>query len=385
MRVALTGGGTGGHIYPGLAIDAALRADCAARGEAYASAFYGTKDGLETTIVAKAGVPLELVPSAPFQRRVSLELARTLTANVQGFAVAAAALARFGPDVVIASGGYVCFPVVTAARMLRSARRIRASLALLEENAFPGLTNRLLAPLVDEVWGAAWASPAAFGRTFVATGIPVRAEFGQPPSRPRARERFGIPPDATVIVVMGGSQGARSINEATAALVTRRTLPPAWWILHICGERDYEYMKAEQREKPALNRVTLLPYLDDPVPAYAAADLVVARAGGSTLAELAVTGTPALLIPFPFASEDHQTANARFFEEAGAAQILLDSALDGDALWWALAGLLRAETLASMAKAAAALAPADAAAMIVRRVNTLREGRRARSDEVRRP
>ena len=379
MRVALTGGGTGGHIYPGLAIDAALRADCAARGEEYASTFYGTKGGLETTIVAKAGVPLRLVPSAPLQRRVSLELARTLTANVQGFGVAAAELARFRPDVVIATGGYVCFPVVTAARLMA-----RAPLALLEENAFPGLTNRLLAPLVDEVWGAAWATPAAFGRKFVATGIPVRAEFRQLPPRPRARERLGIAPDATVIVVLGGSQGARSINEATAALVTRRTLPPAWWILHLCGERDYEYMKAEQREKPALNRVTLLPYLDDPAPAYAAADLVVARAGGSTLAELAVTGTPSLLIPFPHASEDHQTANARFFEEARAAQVLPDAELDGDALWWALAGLLRAETLASMGKAAAALAPADAAAMIVRRVNTLREGRRARNDEVRR-
>ena len=381
MRAALTGGGTGGHIYPGLAIDAALRADCAARGEAYSSEFFGTHGGLESTIVAAAGIPIAFVPSRPLVRRVSIDVAVTAATNAAGVAVAVRALARFAPDVVIATGGYVCFPVVVAARMLRLAGRIRAPLALLEENALPGLTNRLLAPLVDEVWGALWSASAMFGKKFVATGIPVRPEFHAAIPRPRARERLGIDAQATVVVVMGGSQGARSVNDATTAMVTRRTLPASWWILHVCGKRDYEYVKAEQREKPAANRVTLVPYLDDPSPAYAAADLVVARAGGSTLAELASTGRPSVLIPYPHASEDHQSANARVFEEAGASQILADAELSGDALWWSLRGALEDDKRTAMGKAAATLAPSDASAMIVRRVRTLREGRRARSDE----
>ena len=384
MRVALTGGGTGGHIYPCLAIDTALRADAAARGETYASAFYGTKGGLESKILGKTAIPLRFVSSRALPRRPSFELALTIGENAAGVAMASLDLARFRPDVVIATGGYVCFPVVVAARSLRAARRIDARIALLEENARPGLTSRLLTPLVDEVWGAAWTSSPSFGRKLVTTGIPLRSEFSELIPRPRGRERLGIDPRATVIVVMGGSQGARSINEATAALVTRRTLPPEWWILHICGERDYEYMKAEQREKAAGNRVTLLPYLDDPAPAYAAADLFVTRAGASTLAELAVSGRPALLIPYPHATDDHQEANARAFREAGAARLLHDAELNGDTLWWALSETFRADALATMAKAASTLAPADAAAMVVRRVNALREGRRARDDEDRR-
>jgi UDP-N-acetylglucosamine--N-acetylmuramyl-(pentapeptide) pyrophosphoryl-undecaprenol N-acetylglucosamine transferase len=384
VRVAITGGGTGGHIYPGIAIDAALRADCAARGETYESRFFGTRRGLESTLVERAGIPLRFVPSRPLARKLSFETAQTVGANLAGLGVATGELARFRPDMVIATGGYVCFPVVSAARGLRAFGG-SPKIALLEENALPGLTNRLLAPMVDEVWGPLWASGAAFGRKFVETGIPVRESMRQSIPKPRARERLGIDPRATVIVVMGGSQGARSINQAVTAMVVRRTLPASWWVLHVSGERDYESTKLEQRERPASNRLTLLPYLDDPAPAYIAADVVVARAGASTLAELAVTGRPAVLVPYPHASEDHQNANARAFAEAGAATVLADDKLDGDALWWALDEVLRDERLPTMAKAAASLAPADASAMIVRRVNTLRGGRTPLLDEERRP
>jgi UDP-N-acetylglucosamine--N-acetylmuramyl-(pentapeptide) pyrophosphoryl-undecaprenol N-acetylglucosamine transferase len=384
VKAVITGGGTGGHIYPGLAIEAALRDDCAARGEEYASMFFGTRRGLEGSIVARAGVPLQFVPARPLIRRFSAQTFATLGANAAGTAVAARALARFRPDVVIASGGYVCFPVVAAARALRGARRIDASLALLEENALPGLTNRLLAPLVDEVWAATWTAPEAFRHRAIATGIPVRREFSALPPRPRARERLGIDPHATVVVVLGGSQGAQSINTATLDMLTRRSLPPAWWILHICGARDYDAMKERLRDKPPHNRCTLLPYLDDPSPAYAAADLVVARAGASTLAELAATARPSILIPYPYASEGHQAANARVFAESGAARLLYDAELNGDVLFWALSEALGPSVLAAMAKCASALAPADAAAMIVRRVRVLREVRRTLHDERRR-
>lgn len=381
MRVVITGGGTGGHIYPGLAIDAALRADCAARGEEYASVFFGSQRGLEGTIVKKAGVALELIPSRPLARRFSGDVVATFAANALGIGKAGTALTRFRPDVVIASGGYVCFPVVAAARALRAVRRIRPALALLEENAYPGLTNRLLGPLVDEIWTATWTSPDAFRGRAVVTGIPVREQFNALPPRPRARERLEIDSHAVVVVVLGGSQGARSINDATLDMVARHTLPPSWWIVHICGERDYAEMKARLHDKQPGNRFTLIPYLDDPSTAYAAADLVVARAGASTLAELAASGRPSLLIPYPFASDDHQTANARFFAESGAARLLLDAELSADVLYWALSEALDPEKLAAMAKCASALAPADAAAMIVRRVRVLREGGRTTRTE----
>ncbi len=374
MRVVVTGGGTGGHIYPGLAIDAALRDDCRARGEEYASVFFGTKRGLEGTIVTKAGIPLELIPSQPLARRLSPRLLATVGANAAGLAVAGNALARFRPDVVIASGGYVTFPVVAAARAMRLARRINPALTVLEENALPGLTNRLLGPLVDEVWTASWTSPDAFKGKAVVTGVPVRAEFKALLPKQRARERLEIDSHAhaMVVVVLGGSQGARSINDAVLDMVTSRGVPAPWWIVHICGERDYEAMKARLTERPS--RFTLVPYFDDPSPAYAAADLVVARAGASTLAELAASGRASLLIPYPFASEDHQSANARFFAESGASRLLHDAELSGDVLYYALSEALVPERIEAMAKCAAALAPADATAMIVRRVRNLREG-----------
>jgi UDP-N-acetylglucosamine--N-acetylmuramyl-(pentapeptide) pyrophosphoryl-undecaprenol N-acetylglucosamine transferase len=374
VKVAFAGGGTGGHIYPALAIDEGLRAAAGADGAAYESRFFGNPHGLETELVPPH-VPLTLVPSRPLSRKLEPRLALTLFDNARGIGVASAALAAFKPDVVVATGGYVCFPVVFAARLLRVLRAIDPALAMLEINAVPGLTNRLLAPLVDEVWGAFAASHASFGRKFVLTGTPTRASLRARVAPETARLSLGLSPAKTTIVVMGGSQGARSINEAATALVTRRSLPDAWQVLHVCGRRDFAYMKAEQRAVPAENHVRLLDYLDDPAPAYAAADIVVARSGASTLAELAVTATPALLIPYPRAAEDHQLRNAEAFARAGAAAILEDRALGADALWWQLVELLEPQRLAAMRRAAAELAPPDATAAIVRRIAALAASR----------
>ncbi|MGH7684480.1 MAG: UDP-N-acetylglucosamine--N-acetylmuramyl-(pentapeptide) pyrophosphoryl-undecaprenol N-acetylglucosamine transferase, partial [Vulcanimicrobiaceae bacterium] len=271
---------------------------------------------------------------------------------------------------------YVCAPVVAAASLLRTVRLIDPVIALLEPNAKPGLTNRVLAPLVDEVWCAPWTTSVG-GRPSVVTGIPVRPQFKALPPKPRARESLSIDTQATVVAVFGGSQGSRSINEAVLAMLTAHDLPHEWWILHISGRRDAAIMDAGLLSiKRAGNRFTLLPYLDDLWTAYAAADLVIARAGASTLGELAVTGRPAILVPYPFAADDHQTANAQAFSESGAAKVLADNALSGDNLFRALSNALESQTLASMAKAAASLAPADASAMIVRRVHALRDERK---------
>jgi UDP-N-acetylglucosamine--N-acetylmuramyl-(pentapeptide) pyrophosphoryl-undecaprenol N-acetylglucosamine transferase len=364
VNILFAGGGTGGHLYPAIALADALRARAAVR-------FIGTADRLEAKIVPDAGYDLTAIAAAPLQRNFSFATARTVALNAAGIAQAAFALRAFDPDMVIATGGYVCFPVMAAARMLRTIGLSRARLALLEPNAQPGLTNRLLAPLVDEVWGAFEYADPHFERKYVHTGIPVRASLFHPSNRIEAARRLGLDPARKTILAIGGSQGARTINEAIAALVTRRALPAGWQILHASGERDYEYMRAEERMPFGENKIVLVPYLRDMADAYALADLVVARAGASTLGELAALGLPALLVPYPFAAEDHQMANARAFEAAGAAVLIEDRQLDADSLWWRLHEVLEPERLDAMRRATRSLASRDPVAAILARVDAL--------------
>ena len=366
LRVALTGGGTGGHIYPALAIDDALRAEYGAAG--YEPHFFGNRDGLEARLVTR--MRLTFVPSAALQRSLSLRTLQTVVRNLIGIVVAGRALVAFRPQMVVATGGYVCFPVVVAARLLRLLGVLRCAIALLEINVRPGLANRLLAPLVDEVWTTYGASAAFFRGKAHRTGTPLRASFAAAVHPHRARLALGLAPERTTIVAMGGSQGARSINEAIAALVTRRTLGDQRQVLHVSGERDYDYMRAEERDT-AGNHVTLVAYLPDPADAYAAADVVIARAGASTLAELAATGTPAILVPYPHAADDHQAHNAAVFAAAGAAVVIADGDLDGDRLWWALDAILQPARAAAMRHASHALSTSDAGANIVRRIESL--------------
>ncbi len=361
----LTGGGTGGHVYPALAIAEALGED--ASFAPLEVLFVGTRSGLEASIVPKAGLRMAFVGAAPLPRKPSLALFRTLFANVAGFLQALGVVARFKPDVAVATGGYVALPVVAALRFLRTLRRSRAKVALLEANAVPGLTNRLLGPLVDEVWLSAAGPAKALGAKGIVTGTPVRASMLRPVAPSEARRALGLDPAKTTVVVMGGSQGARTINEAVVTLVTERELPPDWQILHVSGARDHAQLAERERAARSASAVHLVEYLEDPRAAYAAADLVVARSGASTLGELAATRTPALLVPFPFATADHQALNAAAFARDGAAHVVSDRELDGERLFVELQALLRPERLASM-RAAAHEMDADPRAAVRERV-----------------
>ena len=350
MKLLLTGGGTGGHVYPALAIAEALAEDAV-----FAPLdvlFVGTRGGLEASIVPKAGLATAFVDAAPLLRKISPALFSTVFANAAGFVQALRVLGRFKPDVTVATGGYVALPVVAALRFLRTLGRSRAKVALLEANAVPGLTNRLLEPLVDEVWLSVPEPAAALGSKAVVTGTPVRASMLRPLAQVEARLTLGLDPYKKTVVVMGGSQGARSINEAVASLVTGRGLPSDWQILHVSGARDHAWLAEREREAVSEGAVHLVAYLEDPRAAYAAADLVVARSGASTLGELAATATPALLVPFPFATADHQTHNAAAFARGGAASVVADRELDAERLYRELRALLAPERLAAMRDAA---------------------------------
>lgn len=364
MNVVFTGGGTGGHLYPAIALADALRGRARVR-------FIGTADRLEAKIVPDAGYELVTIASRPLQRSLSIGTLKTAAVNALGVLQAMRALRSFSPDAVVATGGYVCFPVMVAAKLLRTIGQSHARLALFEPNVQPGLTNRLLAPVVDEVWGAFERGDARFEGKYIHTGIPVRNSLFHPNNRIEAARRLGLDPNRKTIVAIGGSQGARSINETIAALATRRALPPDWQILHASGERDYEYMRAEEREPFAGNRIVLVPYLRDMADAYALADLVIARAGASTLGELAALGLPSILVPYPFAADDHQTANAREFEAAGASVAIADRDLNADSLWWTLRDVLQTDRLNTMRGAARSLAQRDPVATILARIDAL--------------
>ena len=363
MKIAFAGGGTGGHVYPAIALADALRdrADIL---------FIGSADGIENTLVPAAGYELETIESSPLQRSASLGTLRTIAANAAGIAQGVRVLRSFDPDIAIATGGYVCFPAMAAARILRGVRPTPA-LALLELNAHPGLANRLLAPIVDEVWGAFPQADPAFARKYVYTGVPVRASLLHPDNRIEAARRLGLDPSRRTILAVGGSQGARTINEAIAALVTRRALPPAWQVLHVCGERDYEYMQAAERTPFGENLAVLVAYLPDMADAYAVCDLAIARAGASTLGELTALGIPSVLVPYPFAAEDHQTRNARMLADSGAAVVIADGELNADSLWWTLRELMQPERLDEMRSAARLHANRDPVTAILARVEAL--------------
>jgi len=356
-RVLFAGGGTGGHLYPAIAIADALRA----RGATIA--FVGSADRLEARIVPEAGYPLHAISGGPLRRRLGFDTVRTIVANGAGTLQSLSLLQRARPDIVIATGGYVCFPVVIAARMLSLSRQRRCAIALLEPNARPGLTNRMLAPLVDEVWGAFGDDDSRFAGKYVRTGVPVRATLLSLPPRDAALAAFGLRPEKKTLLAMGGSQGARTINDALVAIVAAGTLPPGWQLLLVSGDRDFERVRAAMPTGAAV-----VPYVTDPAAAYAAADLVIARAGASTLAELSAVGKPAILVPYPFAAGDHQTANAMRFAQSGAAVVIADRDL-GNGLHGAVAAA--AERVESLHAAAAGLRGADPVATILARVDWL--------------
>ena len=223
----------------------------------YEPRFFGNRDGLEAHARHDDAADVRAERGAAAQALAAAR-SRRCGAICSASFVALGALRAFRPVMVVATGGYVCFPVVVAARILRTLRLLRCGIALLEINVRPGLTNRLLAPLVDEVWTTYDASAPFFRGKAHRTGhagARLAACAGTHPSR--ARLELGLAPERTTIVAMGGSQGARSINEAVAALVTRRTLGDDRQVLHVSGERDHAYMEAEERDVGA-NHVTLV-------------------------------------------------------------------------------------------------------------------------------
>jgi UDP-N-acetylglucosamine--N-acetylmuramyl-(pentapeptide) pyrophosphoryl-undecaprenol N-acetylglucosamine transferase len=334
----IAAGGTAGHVVPALAVAEALRAEGAE------VAFIGG-DRAEAQLVPAAGFPLHAISVEALSRSSPLRALRALAGAVRSIPRVRALLRDLQADAVMGAGGYVAGPAGLAAASLR------VPLVLTEADSALGLTNRLLAPFARRVC-LAFPLPGRGGPRYRVTGRPLApAQL----DRRAARGRLGIGAEETCVLVFGGSLGARSINLAAAEAFANAP----FHVVHISGRRDYAELLG-RRLPPGYD---LREYLDPPdfAGALSAADVVVARAGGSVF-EIAAHGLPAILVPYPHASADHQSANARWMLEAGAAVVIADAELTAARLASEVAALLADEhRLATMAAAASGLARPDAA------------------------
>jgi UDP-N-acetylglucosamine--N-acetylmuramyl-(pentapeptide) pyrophosphoryl-undecaprenol N-acetylglucosamine transferase len=357
-RVLVAAGGTAGHVMPALAVAEEL-----VRAGAEVT-FAGTPERAEAELVSAAGYPFDAFRVQGLPRRSAMRLARALALDVSAPVACVRILRRRRPHVVLGGGGFVAGPMLLAARTLGIPR------VLTEADAQLGLANRLAAPLADRVF-LAYPLPGREPPHYEVVGRPVlRAYFET--ARADARAELAIPGDAFVLAVFGALAGARRINDACVAAYGADGLDDGI-VLHVTGTRDYDEVARAVMAPP--ERYRALPATDRFWTVLAAADLAVSRAGG-TVWELAAAGLPALLVPYPHATGDHQHANARHFAAAGGAVIVEDAALDGETMRTFVADLrAEPERLEEMRAGMRACARPEAAAAVARELLRLAEGR----------
>ena len=345
VRLMIAGGGTGGHIYPAIAI----AQEWVRRDRSRKAVFVGTQGGLEKTIVPRAGYPIEFISVGGLKVDLT-EVEHTLA----GFTQALQVIARHRPNVVLGVGGYASGPVLLAARL----RAIPT--AILEQNAFPGVTNRVLAKFVNAVAVAFPDSGSRLKRSdAIVTGNPIRAEFFTAKRQPTTGNRQRL-------LVFGGSQGSHVLNEAMiGALLFLARLKDRLDIVHQTGTKELDNVRQAYRAS-AFPNARVVPYLDPIAEEIAAADLVVSRAGAMTIGELAAVGRAAILVPFAAATNNHQELNARAVEQAGGAIVITESQLTPERLAMTINDVINdPQRAVRMGAAARSLAAPDATKKIV--------------------
>ncbi len=340
--ILIAAGGTGGHLFPGIAVaDELVRRDPATR-----IVFAGTAKGLESRLVPKAGYALALLPILPLNGIGWARTALGLLALPWGLLRSAWLVLRLRPRAVLGIGGYAGGPVTLLAALLG----VRA--IVLEPNAMPGFTNRVLRPFVDAAACAYEEARQAFGAKGILTGNPVRGGFARLAPRPHGRPLR--------LLVFGGSQGSRVLNEAVLAALAGLPGRNALSIVHQTGPRMHEAVLAGYRAAGC--EAEVVSFLDDMERRFSEADFVLSRAGATTCAELTVAGKAAILVPFARAADDHQRVNARALADAGAARMLDEKDLTGESLADAIRALVENPTaIAAMEAAARRLGRPDAA------------------------
>ncbi|MRR16410.1 MAG: undecaprenyldiphospho-muramoylpentapeptide beta-N-acetylglucosaminyltransferase [Deltaproteobacteria bacterium] len=365
VRVIIAGGGTGGHLFPGIAVaEEFLKRDSQSL-----VMFIGTKRGIEHRLLGPLGYTLKEIDIEGLKGRGVKALIKSLYAIPASMLQSRRILRDFQPDVAIGVGGYASGPAVMTAWMMN------IPTAIAEQNALAGNTNRILGKFADRIFLTYEQSKHQFAsRKVLVTGNPVRAAFAAGLDRGEEKKT------GRQVLIFGGSQGAAAINKTVVAML------PFWQkmkdrvrIVHQTGERDLEMVKKAYADQGIAADVRA--FIVDMVSAYAAADLMICRAGATSLAEITAAGKPSILIPFPYAADDHQTLNARAMVEAGAAAMIPERELSAEKLFAAVEGLFADEQkLRQMEKQSKALGRPDAAARMVDAcMQLVAGGRRGRS------
>lgn len=347
LKIIIACGGTGGHLFPGIAVGEALRA----RGHEVMLLISEKKVDAEAS-AKYSHLRFETVPAVAKPPTLSPRMLPFLWKTWGSMGLCKKIIREFGADAVLGTGGFTSLPPVYAGHKLGLKTFIHDS------NARPGRANVLTSRFCTQVFLGLEAAKAFFPeRETVTTGTPVRPEIINLPSRDDAAALFGLDPNKTTILVTGGSQGARRLNELSAEAAAK--LPPEMQVLHIAGALDFERVSEIDHGRTGHK---VLGFCDQMPAAYALADLVIARSGASSLTEIAISGHPSILVPYPYAADDHQTRNAEVFANAGAAKLVQERDLDAEKLASLATSILQdLPTYKRMAKAARALAIPDAA------------------------
>ncbi|PAB58829.1 undecaprenyldiphospho-muramoylpentapeptide beta-N-acetylglucosaminyltransferase [Anaeromicrobium sediminis] len=323
MKVLITGGGTGGHIYPAIAIANKIKDEI----KTAQILFVGTEKGLESELVPKEGYNLETIKVSGFKRKISLDTAKSLVDLACGLKDSIKVILKFKPDIVIGTGGYVCGPVVFIASMLNIKTVIH------EQNVIPGVTNKILGKFVNRVLVSFHESKKYFDndKKVYVTGNPIRKEFIKI-SQESSKEQIGAKEDEFVVLSFGGSRGAEKINKIMAKVIEKTYDNKKIKIIHVTGSRHHKEVMDFFKEKGIGNNIkdSVKEYIYDMAKYMGAADLAICRAGAITLAEITAMGIPSILIPSPYVTNNHQEHNARVLEDKGAAILVKEAEFDED-------------------------------------------------------
>lgn len=355
MKVLIAAGGTGGHIYPGIAVAKEIMS----RDAESEVLFVGTARGLEKRLVPDSGFQLSLINSAGLKNVGVVGKVKGLSVLPRSFLEARRIMRQFRPHVVVGAGGYVSGPVLMMAAIMGLPTLV------MDSNALPGFTNRQLARFIDKAALTFSEALPFFGKKGVVTGNPVRSEFFEVPAKPRS-EHFHV-------LIFGGSQGARAINNAMVETLGHLAeYEGKLTFTHQTGEADFETVKNAYAESK-FSSAEVWPFISDIFVEFGKADLIICRAGATTCAEVAAAGKAALMVPFPGAADNHQQRNAEALVNAGAAKMMLQQDLTGELLANEIRALVDApETITEMESAAKSLARPDAAEKTVDLIEELK-------------
>lgn len=367
MKVVFTGGGTGGHIYPALSLWRYMNE----RIEDLDAHYIGTSEGLEKSIVGQLDLPFATVQAAGLRRQISITVVRTLIKTARGYFQARRLLRKWKPDIVVGTGGFVTLPVVFAARTLGIPS------VVWEGNARPGLTNQLCARRCDAVAICFEESRRYFtrAREVVLTGNPRASEVVSVDVRSKreALDTYRILRDQKVVLIFTGSRGSESVNDIVANVLPRFADHPEWRCLFVTGEKHYEALSARLADLP--RNVSVYPFIHDMPSLLPHVDLLISRAGSSTLAEICTVGIASILIPSPYVTANHQEENAKGLVAQGAAAMIREANLDETTLWEGIVKGLDDSSLQQMKARVKAFGTPDAVVRFYDLVNRLAKSR----------